>query len=159
MSLIHRSGRVAPSRLVQPDSCSSRPRPLVLSSHCSSRVDIFTLFFFSFELLGGQPRSGQARTGRPRQSTSDSTQSNDSVSSLSKSNQDACPFSGQRYVRVAPCCLFVHRFLSVAGYCPPIHSSAAVVHRNLAFCRSRTRSHGRSMLATASFNGSERSCR
>ena len=127
MSLIHRGGRVNPSP-VQPDSYSSvfapsfpppLPPPfLSLFSLGSISPSLFShMTFWAGSLVA---KVKQVRGSDQIRKTSAIKQRFDTKrrpliqsSPSPKSNQDACPISGQRYVRAAPSCFFVHRFLSL----------------------------------------------
>lgn len=187
MSLIHRSGRVdTPPPSLQPDSCSSVLVPshpfspatsagfnLSLSLSFLVRLTSFSLFSHLILRAGSQGQADQTRfrsdqirkTSAIQETTTRHGRTTDIYSVFEsspgqKSNQNACPVSGQRYVRAATCCFFVHRFLSLVGGRPllPTHPSIhpfihqatgcccclslPVVHRNLACGRSRTRRRG-----------------
>lgn len=126
MSLIHRRGRVGPSPVQPGCSCScpsaltpSPPHylpPLTLSlsflSFFSPRICIsFALFLF--DPLGRAAKVEQVRSGRPRQLTSGSTRNQRHCPRPSREVtnriKNARPIGGQRYVRAAPRCFFVHR--------------------------------------------------
>lgn len=162
MSLIHRGGRVDPPSIVQPDSCPSVLTPSL--PHYLPPL-VFSLFFlpgpylfrsFLIQSLGRAAKVKQVTKTSAINQRFDTSEPPPSfeASRGPKSNQNACPISGQRYVRVAPCCFFCAPFsVSCRGPCPPIQSSshvllaataaaAAVVHRNLACRRSRTRGRG-----------------
>lgn len=130
MSLIHRGGRVDPPSIVQPDSC-----PSVSYSYTPSlppSTGFLSLFLPGLYLLRSFLVQSLGRAAKVKQVTKtpainhrfDTSEPPPSfqASRGHKSNQNACPISGQRYVRAAPCCFFCAPFSVKLSGTLPAHS-------------------------------------